>query len=62
MDEKLLTLNDLADYLSVSRRTVYRILKKGDLPGYRVGNHLRFRHSDIEKWLRSNQEGTIKSA
>ena len=51
MDEKLLTLDDLADYLNVSRRTTYRLLKGGDLPAYRIGSHLRFRREDIDGWL-----------
>ena len=49
--EKLLTLDDLAKFLNISRRTVYRLLKASDLPAYRVGGHMRFRRDDIEKWL-----------
>ncbi len=51
MDEKLLTLDDLADYLNVSRRTTYRLLKGSDLPAYRIGGHLRFRREDIDLWI-----------
>ena len=51
MDDKLLTLNDLADYLSVSRRTVYRLMKGESMPAYRLGSHLRFRRGEIDEWL-----------
>lgn len=51
MEEKLLTLDDLADYLNISRRTTYRLLKGSDLPAYRIGGHLRFRREDIDLWI-----------
>jgi len=51
MKEKLLTIEDLAEYLNISRRTVYRLLKEGTLPGYRIGSHMRFRRGEIDRWL-----------
>ena len=54
-EEKLLTDDDLAGYLDISRRTIYRLLKVEELPGYRIGSHLRFRRDDIDKWLDSKK-------
>ena len=45
----MLTVNELSDYLSLSPRSVYRLV--GDLPAIRVGGRWRFRVSDVENWL-----------
>ncbi|HNT36671.1 MAG TPA: helix-turn-helix domain-containing protein [bacterium] len=55
MDEKLMTLDNLAEYLNLSRRTVYRLLQEKDLPAYRIGSHLRFRRGDIDDWLQTKR-------
>lgn len=51
MEEKLLTVEDLAEYLQVSTKTIYRMLRRGRVPCYRVGNQWRFRKETIDKWL-----------
>jgi excisionase family DNA binding protein len=50
--DRLLTVQDLADYLGVSVATIYawRYRQLGP-PGFRIGKHLRFRWSDIERWI-----------
>ena len=53
--EKLLTLKDLADYLNISRRTVYRLLNGESLPAYRIGKNMRFKREDIDEWLKDQK-------
>ena len=50
--DRLLTVEDLAEYLDVPMATVYawRYRRQGP-PGFRVGRHLRFRWSDVEGWI-----------
>ena len=50
--DRVLTVQDLAEYLDVPVATVYgwRYRRLGP-PGFRVGRHLRFRCSDIECWI-----------
>ena len=50
--DRLLTVQDLADYLDVPVATIYgwRYRRQGP-PGFRIGRHLRFRWSDIERWI-----------
>jgi len=48
----LATPVEVADYLRVPLRTLYRWRYAGEgPPGYRVGRHLRFRWTDVEEWL-----------
>jgi len=48
----LLTIRQLAEYLMVSEKTVYRMLDRNELPALRVGVQWRFRRSDIDEWLK----------
>jgi excisionase family DNA binding protein len=47
---KVLTVNELAEYLRVHRSTIYRLLKKGQLPGFKIGSDWRFNIEAIDKW------------
>ena len=50
-DTELLTIRQLADYLLVSEKTVYRMLDRDELPAIRLGAQWRFRKQDIDTWL-----------
>ena len=45
----LLTVDEFSDYLKVSRSTVYRLLKRNQLPPVKIGNDLRFDLEEIER-------------
>ena|SRR5258708_64123 len=47
----ILTIRQLAEYLMVSEKTVYRMLDRSQLPAIRVGSQWRFRKQDIDNWL-----------
>ena len=46
-----LTLEEVAEYLRVSRETVYKLAQKGRLPASKVGNQWRFRKDLLEAAL-----------
>ena len=50
-DSSILTIKQLAEYLMVSEKTVYRMLDRNQLPAVRVGAQWRFRKQDIDTWL-----------
>ncbi len=47
---KILTLEEVADYLRVHPSTIYRLVKKGKLPAFKVGSDWRFNLAAIESW------------
>jgi excisionase family DNA binding protein len=51
----VLTVNDLAHYLRVHPSTIYRLLRAGTLPGFRVGSDWRFRREEIDRWRRESE-------
>lgn len=54
---RMLTAQELASYLRVNRSTVYRLLKKGELPGFRIGSEWRFRIDEVNRWFRERHSG-----
>jgi excisionase family DNA binding protein len=52
----MLTRDDPAAYLAVSKRTLDRLVQAGEIPTYRISGHRRFRIEDIERFIRSRKE------
>ena len=51
MEDRLMTIKQLAAYLNVNERTVLKLVQEGTLPGVKVGNQWRFRKAMIDTWL-----------
>ena len=49
--DKVLTIEELAVYLKISKSTLYKLAQKGGLPGQKVGKHWRFHRDIIDQWL-----------
>jgi excisionase family DNA binding protein len=50
-EARLLTVNEVADLLRVSRMTVYRLIKEGQMSALRVGRSYRLREDDVDDYL-----------
>ena len=46
-----LTTEDVVAYLNVTPRTIYRLIRTGELPAIRIGHQWRVRQSDLDEWL-----------
>jgi excisionase family DNA binding protein len=53
---KALTVQQLADYLSVDAKTVYRMVRASELPGFKVRGAWRFRQEDVDRWIEKQKE------
>src|ERR1700693_1424473 len=60
MTNRILTLSELSRYLQIHRTTIYRMLREGRLPGFRIGSDWRFSLEAIEQWLRDEMETAIE--
>ena len=56
IDRELLTIEEIADYLRVKKRTVYEWLKQGKIPAIKTVGQWRFKKKQIDAWL-DNQQG-----
>ena len=47
---RVMTVKELSDYLQVHPSTVYKLLRRGELPGFRIGTDWRFNAEVIDRW------------
>jgi len=53
MDDRWLSVEEVAEYLGVQRDTIYTWLAQENLPGFKVGRVWRFKREDVDAWVRS---------
>ena len=53
----LMSIEELADYIGESKRTIYRYIKSGDCPPYiRItAKNIKFDREDVDAWLQSKK-------
>jgi excisionase family DNA binding protein len=55
---RVMTVKELSDYLRVHPSTIYKLLRRGELPGFRIGTDWRFNAEVIDRWcLERNMKG-----
>lgn len=56
---EILTPDEVAAYLKISKKTVYKIVRSGALPAFKAGKHWRVRRADLGAWIarRSTESG-----
>jgi excisionase family DNA binding protein len=59
-ESEILTLRDVADYLKVTERTIYRLISAKKIPAFKVGGTWRFSRADIDGWIK--QQSLIQQA
>ena len=55
---ELMILQELADYLRVTPKTIYRLLRRRDIPCIKIGRQWRFDRSAIDEWLQRRSPAT----
>jgi len=51
VEDAILTIEEVAQYLRVSERTVYDWAQKGEIPSGKIGTVWRFKRAEIEQWV-----------
>ena len=62
MSKEWFTVEEAAEYLCVSRRTIYKLTEQGRLPAHRIGSqrHRRFRREDLDSALRPDEKPAVR--
>jgi excisionase family DNA binding protein len=55
-----MTLEEVAAYLKVHSSTVYRLVKRKQLPAIRIGSKFRFRTADIDEWITRKEQAFVE--
>lgn len=53
--QRLIDIDELAEYLKLKKQTIYNWLNQGKISGIKVGGVWRFDRRDIDNWLRSKR-------
>ncbi len=59
---RVLTVTDLSDYLRVHRSTIYRLLRRGQLPAFKIGSDWRFDVGAIDQWRLGKTLGNVEES
>ena len=54
--EPAMTVKDVASFLNVDEKTIYRLVIKGQIPGFKVLGSWRFQRRDIDAWIESKKQ------
>ncbi len=55
MIDQIMTVKEVATYLKVNDRTIYRMAMSGKIPAFRVGASWRFKSLEIDAWIESER-------
>jgi len=51
---EIMTIDELAEYLKISKSTLYKLAQGGKLPGQKVGKRWRFHKEAVGRWLQNH--------
>jgi excisionase family DNA binding protein len=51
-ENAIMTIGEVADYLKVTERTIYRLAGAKQIPAFKVGGSWRFSRVDIDSWIK----------
>lgn len=51
--DTVMTIEELSQYLKISRSTLYKLAQEGKLPSQKVGRHWRFHRDAVDAWLKN---------
>lgn len=59
--ESAMTVKDVAAMLNVDDKTIYRLAKRGEIPGFKVAGAWRFQRVDLERWIEERKRAQLAS-
>lgn len=57
--EQAMTVRNLAEYLNVTEKTIYRLVQRGEIPGFKVAGAWRFQRADIDVWIDDQKRASV---
>lgn len=52
MEKEILTIEEAAEYLQIGKRSLYKLVKEGRIPGKKILNKWRFEKESLKLWIR----------
>ena len=61
MDDRWLSVGEIAEYLGVGKDTVYTWITNKSLPGHRIGRFWKFKRSEVDEWVHQGKAADAKT-
>jgi len=61
MEERWLSVEEIAQHLGVKRDTVYKWIEKNTIPAHKVGRLWKFKISQVDAWVESDKAKKVKT-
>jgi len=55
MQKEILTIEEAAEFLQLSKRSLYKLLREDEIPGRKILNKWRFERESLKRWLNKGQ-------
>ena len=53
--KQVMTVKAVAEYLDVHPMTIYKYVKDGRIPAFKIGDSWRIRKDAMQKWIRESE-------
>ena len=60
MNDQMMTVAELAEYLKMKTVTIYKHAQAGSIPAFKVGSKWRFKKDTIDKWIKDQEIKSTK--
>lgn len=57
IENRWLSVDEIAGYLGVKRETVYKWIERKNMPAHKVGRLWKFKTEEIDRWVRKDRVG-----
>jgi len=57
VNDRWLSVNEIAAYLGIKRETIYKWLAEKNMPAHKVGRLWKFKKDEVDEWIRSGGAG-----
>lgn len=54
--KQVMTIRDIAEYMDVHPMTIYKYVKQGKIPAFKIGASWRIRKDSIKKWMEESEK------
>ena len=62
MEDRWLSVDDIAEYLGVTRETIYTWVASKEMPGHKVGRFWKFKREEVDTWVRAGGASSAPGA
>ena len=59
MEKEILTIEEAAAYLQIGKRSIYKLVKDGRIPGKKVLNKWRFEKKSLREWVSKGEKAML---